>query len=61
MLVAFREVIGGEITIEEFTRLQKDAAAKQKLIRENTELSDQLGEATKKLKAVEELTKTLEK
>lgn len=59
-LMAFKEVIGGKITIEEFTRLQKDAAAKQKLIRENEELTDQLAQATEKLEEVEEVIKTLE-
>ena len=58
-LEAFREVHGGAITIEEFTRLQKDAAAKQKLLRENVELSDRLAKAEKELAEVEDVIETL--
>ena len=58
-LEAFREVHGGAITIEEFTRLQKDAAAKQKLLKENVELSDRLAKAEKELAEVEDVIETL--
>lgn len=58
-LEAFREVHGGTITIEEFTRLQKDAAAKQKLMREKDDLSDRLKKAKKKLAEVEDVIEAL--
>jgi hypothetical protein len=60
-LDAFREVIGNKITVEEFTRLQKNAAARQKLIRENQALSDQLAAAEKALAKVNDVIEVLKK
>ena len=60
-LDAFREVIGNKITVEEFTRLQKNAAARQKLIRENQALSDQLAAVEKALAKVNDVIEVLKK
>ncbi len=59
-LEAIYDVAGGKITIEEFTRLVRDASAKQKLIRENQELRDGLSaisEAAGEEITVEELSR----
>ena len=59
-LTAFRDVIGNKITLEEFTRLQKNAAARQRLVRENNELSDRLVEVENELAQVNEVAQILE-
>ena len=60
-LDALRKVIGRNITTEEFTRLQKDAAARQRLIRENKELSDRLAETESQLDQANEWIESLER
>ncbi len=50
-----QEVIGREITIEEFIRLEKKA---KELARENEALSDQLADAQKKLAKADEVLQT---
>ena len=59
-LVAFRDVIGNKITLEDFTRLQKNAAAQQKLERENITLRDELAEAKNELEEISDVVKALQ-
>ena len=59
-LTAFRDVIGNKITLEEFTRLQKNAATRQRLVRENNELSDRLAKVENELAQVNEVAQILE-
>jgi len=52
---------GHQINTKEFTRLIKDAGERQKLIRENQELTDKLVIAQKKLNVAEPVLKILKK
>ena len=60
-LDGFRQVIGNKITVEEFTRLQKNTSAKQKLVRENKELLDQLSAAESKMAKTRDVIEIIEK
>ena len=55
-------MVGGhQINTKEFTRLIKDAGERQKLIRENQELTDKLVIAQEKLNVAEPVLKILKK
>lgn len=60
-LVEIQKVLGGKITVEEFTRLVKDVAARQKLIRQNEELTDQLAQANAELETLSSINEVLKK
>jgi len=60
-LTEIQKILGGEITVVEFTRLVKDVAARQKLIRQNEELVDQLAKANAELKTLSAVSEVLKK
>ena len=59
-LTEIQKILGGEITVEDFTRLVKDTAARQKLIRENNELRDQLAQVSEELQELNAINQVLE-
>lgn len=60
-LDAIYEVVGSEISLEDFTKLVKSAGERQRLINENNELRDNLADAQKQIDEIKELTEILEK
>lgn len=60
-LDAIYEVVGSEISLEDFTTLVKSAGERQRLINENNELRDNLADAQKQIDEIKELTEILEK
>lgn len=60
-LTEIQKILGGEITVVEFTRLVKDVAARQKLIRQNEQLVDQLSKVNKELKTLSAVSEVLKK
>ena len=60
-LDALYEAYGSKITLEDFTKLVQNAGERQRLIKENEALRDDLADAEQKLTEAKELTEILEK